>query len=347
MPMLRRFVIVGVLGLSLQMSACGGSVTPTATPLSPEPVEADAPIVEEAQLADVPVEPGAVAMTADFEPPVGLAAESPSESPGHFRLLVATSADGLTFTPTGQLITDQASVPDMLINEQGWIYLYYTGWQVGERQNETAAAISTDAGQSWVFKYVEFGGFDGAPPVDPDIVRLPDGTFRMFITSSLGSNISIWYADSTDGLHFERRGEALTKEGENVIDSTTFFFNNMWHMLALAGTTTDQWHGTSPDGTIFNAPDKFVFGDAGARYVASNGVEVDNGYRLYSFSLGKLDIRSFFSTDGSNWTLEDGVRLAHDPNSPLEDSYIKDPAVLRLADGTYLMVYVTRIPSTS
>lgn len=74
----------------------------------------------------------------------------------------------------------------------------------------------------------------------------------------------------------------------------------------------------------------------------SNVLPFDGGYRMYGFTM--TDIRSLWSADGETWTEEDGVRLSLDESSGLESEYVKDPAVIRLADGTYLMVYVTQIP---
>ena len=55
-------------------------------------------------------------------------------------------------------------------------------------------------------------------------------------------------------------------------------------------------------------------------------------------------IVSFFTADGETWTLEDGARLDADPDSPDEQEGVKDPAVTRLPDGRYLMIYVTVHP---
>lgn len=63
-----------------------------------------------------------------------------------------------------------------------------------------------------------------------------------------------------------------------------------------------------------------------------------------SESPGRFRLLPANSTDGMIWVQEYGLRMQHDPNSTVEGSNIKDPAVLQLADGSYLMVYVSRIP---
>lgn len=309
--------------------------------ITPQPTEFPADPPPATQPAGLPAAPD---LTSDFEPPFGPAPDAPSESPGAFRLLAARSSDGLHFERMGQIITDQANVPDLIVDEQGWVYLYYTGGQVGNRHNATALAISADGGETWVFKYVEFSGFPGGPPVDPDIVRLPDGRLRMYVTTGTGGRIAIAYADSEDGIHFTYGGEAFGLDDANVLDSTTFFVDNTWQMFTLDGPRPEQWRATSVDGATFTPQGKTLFTAGGANYIGANGVPVDGGYRMYGFFIPNRDFRSFFSTDGVAWVAEEGVRLAFDPASGLEGSYIKDPAVARLADGSYLMVYVTRIP---
>src|SRR5436190_17901804 len=43
------------------------------------------------------------------------------------RLMSARSDDGLTFKRTNHIVTDQGDVPDLVIDSNGWIYLYYVG----------------------------------------------------------------------------------------------------------------------------------------------------------------------------------------------------------------------------
>ncbi len=280
----------------------------------------------------------------DFDPPVGRDENSPHESPGHFRLLSARSDDGLTFVPTGQIISDQANVPDLIAGPDGAIHLYYTGGQVGNRNNTLALAISRDQGRSWTFKHVEIEGSGLEHAGDPDIVRLDDGTFRIFLTTMVNGCHGVICCDSTDGIHFTPRGTAFAKAGLELPDSTTFRLGSMWHMLTLEGRGVTQRHGTSSDGREFAVGEKMPFVADGEPYIAANGVPVDGGYRMYGFSPPARNFRSFFSSDGRQWTVEKGIRLALDAGSAPGSAQIKDPSVLRLADGSYLMVYVARLP---
>lgn len=276
----------------------------------------------------------------DFTPPVGADLDSPAESPGRFRLWTATSPDGLTFTPTGQVILDQANVPDMVMDEDGRIYLYFTGWQMGDQRNITAAALSDDMGQTWAFRYLTLEGFPGTQPTgDPDILLLPDGTFRLLLTTEVERGVvGVVYAEGTDGLTFTYQGVAFRYPKGSSMDSTTFSLNDTWHLYILEPTSINPLYATSADGLTFDFEEQTT---AFKGYVASNGYAIEGGYRMVGFSIPNHDFRSFVTSDGRTWTQEDGVVMAYDP--ALGGDYIKDPTILALPDGTYLMVYVTRI----
>lgn len=81
-------------------------------------------------------------LTSDFTPPTGKAADQGGQGPWNQRLIIATSTNGLDFARTNQVVTDQGAVPDLAQDNNGWIYLYYTGWTVGAEQNKTVVAIS-------------------------------------------------------------------------------------------------------------------------------------------------------------------------------------------------------------
>jgi hypothetical protein len=329
----RQYLTLWTLAVVCLLAACA---TPTAAPIS------RAAATQQTVLGTpVAIPPVGISLTHDFTPPTGKPdSPAPAESPGEFRLLTATSRDGLVFKPTGRLILDQANVPDLIMGDNKLLYLYFTGWLVGEKQNATAAAISPDFGQTWYFKTLSITGHAG----DPDIVRLRDGTFRLYLTTNVGpQKLGIIYLDSLDGIHFGEPATAFSLE-TNVVDSTTFLFENTWHMFVLDNHRPEQWHATSADGSVFGLVNKIPFTVDGAGYIVSNGVKTEQGYRLYGFNIPLKNFRSFFSEDGIRWTVEEGIRLAFDSSSGLENQYIKDPAVIQLPDGSYLMVYVTRIP---
>ena len=101
-------------------------------------------------------------------------------------------------------------------------------------------------------------------------------------------------------------------------------------------------HFTSTDGLgwIRQAP---LSTEADDQIVLSNPIPEVNPPRLMGFHLGLGELRSYTTTDGNALTLADEVHLALDATCGLESSWIKDPAIVKLADGSWLMVYVTEI----
>ncbi|MGQ9758993.1 MAG: hypothetical protein ACUVQ5_00240 [Candidatus Methanomethylicaceae archaeon] len=194
-------------------------------------------------------------LTSDFTPPTG-AATGPEAGPGlwKMRLMSAISTDGLTFTRTNKVITDQGDIPDLVQDSRGWIYLYYVGWTVGSEQNKMVVAISQDKGSSWVYKRVNILGFEKmADAVDPDVQILPDGTFRLYFTSQDGLGPRTYYAEGTDGINFKNMGVAFSKLGRMVLDPSTILIGSVWHIFAGGTTDTPEanWHGTSSDGRVY------------------------------------------------------------------------------------------------
>lgn len=282
----------------------------------------------------------------DFTPPLGRAANPPAASAGERRLLLAHSTDGVHFTANGEVLTDQGNVPDVVIEADGTIRVYYIGQTIeANKEENTVVAISKDDGASWTFRKLTFNNFpQPRDPSDPDVVLLSDGTYRMYYTSSIGftNKLGIVYAESSDGLTFTYKGESLTGSGD-AVDSTTFYFNGLWHMYVLQEKEPGQLHATSTDGYIFDTVSDTPIRLPNDGYVISNPV-IENGIvRMFGFSLKEHNLRSFTSTNMTTWTSDD-IALAGDEAATLGSNYIQDSTVAQLSDGTYLMIYVSEIP---
>ncbi len=293
---------------------------------------------------------GGIDLTSDFVPPTGRMGDA-REGPGVMRLMTATSADGLTFTRTGITVTDQGDVPDLLVDGKGWVYLYYIGWTVGTEKNKVCVAISRDRGKTWVYKKAVFSGFDGMrDPVDPDVQLLPDGTFRLYVTSGDPAGLArTYYAEGTDGLHFTKKGVAFTPPAGEALDPSTVRIGGTWHLFC-GGSPGSNRHATSADGKTYTFLEEKVILKDGVGQLMANGIAVPGGYRFYTFDSmplvkdGPSRINSVFTTDGVTFAVDAGTRLTLDTTSGRESSTVKDPAAARLDDGTTLLVYATRIP---
>ncbi len=291
-------------------------------------------------------------LVSDFTPPTGRVGDAMG-GPGVMRLMTATSPDGLAFTRTGQVVTDQGDVPDLAVDARGRVYLYYVGWTVGTERNKPVVAISCDEGRSWVYKKLVLTGFEGmADPVDPDVQVLPDGTFRIYLTSAppgAGMDGARTYrAEGTDGIRFTAQGVAFQPPSGVALDPSTVRVGSTWHLFT-GGQPGSNRHATSPDGTVFTFLREEVFTREGRPQLMANGIPSGTGARFYTFDAtpppgGTTAIGSVSTTDGATWTADPGTRLVMDSSSGKESNGVKDPAVAALPGGTFLMVYATRIP---
>lgn len=286
--------------------------------------------------------------TDTFTPPTGKATNPPPQSAGERRILIATSNDGITFTPTGIALTEQGNVPDMVIDANGMISIYYVGQDIENGKETTAVARSTDNGGTWNYYYLDFVNYPSPrDPSDPDVVILPDGTYRMYYTDNLSKqndDLGIQYADSADGITFTYKGIALNPDFP-VIDSTTFYFGGKWHMYVLDFKKPSQYYASSTDGKTFTTTqDSVAFQANVTNFIGSNPLITSTDVRLFGFGDASQDIGSVRSTDGITWTAESGSRLVKNSSSTLGGSYLQDLSVGKMANGTYLMVYVTDYP---
>ncbi len=205
-------------------------------------------------------------------------------------------------------------------------------------------AASTDQGASWTFHTLTYLNFpQPRDPSDPDVILLPDGTYRLYYTSTLQSGrLGIVYATSPDGYTFTYQGESLEVIGD-VIDSTTFFYNGLWHMFVLQEKVEGQLHATSEDGLTFNLTTPPQLELPLDHYIASNPIVSADQVRIFAFNGPEKNIRSFTSTDAVHWVSSE-IAIEGDDAATLNTGYIQDLSVAQLSDGRYLMVYVSALP---
>jgi hypothetical protein len=165
----------------------------------------------------------------------------------------ATSTDGISFTKTsgsgtGGAVLEPASsevvsVPDLILLSDGRLRMYY----VGGDGNAMYSAVSSDLGLSWTKEgRVSISGMSSdRTQVDPDIISLASGGFRLYFTAPLSgrslSNKRIYSATSTDGRTF------LLDAGERigVPDGTTD--NVDPDVVVIAGGKLRMYYGSKPN----------------------------------------------------------------------------------------------------
>jgi len=268
--------------------------------------------------------------------------------------LLATSNDGLNFTRTNVKLFDRGSVADAVVLDNGRILVYFVAAyiKVGGteiRTNETVVAVSDDNGNSWAYKYVTFNGVpSGATaPVDPNVVLKPDGSIRMFATVDPDGTgpqkaRTCSFLSTDGGFTFTYEGVRFSVAGTDVLDPENFrFSDNNWKIWA------GNRHAISTDGNTFT--DEGIVKYGGLEAIYADVTAFSEGYRLYAHGASPTQeannwIKSFYSTDTTNWTLEAGNRLTLEAGSTLESISLMFPTVVKLKNGTYLMAYETTIP---
>jgi hypothetical protein len=284
----------------------------------------------------------------DFAPPSGKVSGPGEYGPWNTRLMIATSNDGLTWTRTNRILSDQADVPDAISDARGWIFVYYVTWAEAVR-NRIVVAVSPDNGVSWSYKRVNIANVpEGwAPQVDPDVMLLDNGNFRLYFTSDPDgagpTKPRTYSAISSDGLNFTLEGGVrFAVEEQEVLDPTLLKVDEVWHYFAGGVGEGVNYHATSVDGLNFTRTSDVQID----RLMFANGIAVPGGYRFYCFDVESPpthSIWSIFSTDGETWEVERKI-LDVNVATGFESVFVRDPAVLRILDGTYMMFYTTRIP---
>lgn len=287
-----------------------------------------------------------------FDAPIGAGDHAGTEGPWARRILGAYSDDGLVWTKTETVISDQADVPSLVLDGNGVLYMYYYGWTVGTKQNVPAVAISEDNGANWTFHYLSFTGFPERGDVaDPEVIY-EDGVFRIYGTTRNGGFAHILYGEGTDGFNFNYEGVAFQPVGQDAGVASVYRVSDGWRLFSLSSLGISgsgknigmHWFTSSTDGKTFVLKDEVNFIADGKNYFHGNVISVPGGYRAYLFRDGTNGIRSWFSEDGEQWVLEDGTRMNLDVATGLEEGYVGDPDIILLPNGRYFMAYATLIP---
>jgi len=261
--------------------------------------------------------------------------KGPWESP----IYIAFSQDGLTFTDE-KLFIDHAGVANVIMTDDGELIatFQYFSYTNEEMFDVIAYTVSEDYGQTWsVVKKLRFSGFNnnfgdlaGPKPVDPTLVQLEDGTFRLYFTyEQEGDGFPQLYsakAGSIDGT-FANEGKQLTTQ-EIILDPAAIYFKGEWHHYtviqeqgASAEGFIDNVHSTSDTGLNFTRQDDISL------KMSMLGCVIEDDGELVFYGSGE-GIKSARSNDGYAWTMESGNRIDG-----------ADPGVAKLADATYVMIY--------
>ena len=190
-----------------------------------------------------------------------LALSGPWENP----LLIARSADGVTFT-TPAVFQDSGGVPSAVRwkgDTLACVFQWCRGPAGGPTWDKVAVKFSFDRGQTWTEPQLVV--FDNLPPqyqrpFDPTLAVTGD-SLRIYFSSSDGmpppggdSIIDTYSAISGDGVRFRfEPGARVDHPTRRVIDPAVVWFNGAWHYTSPIGAPQEgAYHYVSPDGLAFS-----------------------------------------------------------------------------------------------
>jgi hypothetical protein len=173
------------------------------------------------------------------------------------------------------------------------------------------------------------GQFDGNS-VDPDILRLDDGRYRLFyykgyFISPPPPNYTtheIYSAISNDGINFTVEGKVF--ESDNITDPSVIRLNDGSYLMVCVRGSLDLF-AKSNDGKNFQATGVTIQ-NGGIPELA----KLDDGsIRLFYNGPGGI-ISSRSTNNGLTWTKENGTRLS-------SANPIADPSIVKRTDGKWYL----------
>ncbi len=272
----------------------------------------------------------------------------------------AYSSDGLTFYDDKRIVVSRAGRPALLAGEQNEILLVFDHAPAGSQSNQTNLAFirSRNGGRTWSnIERIRVVERAGGPPArlgnleNACLLQTGRGSTRMFFVGVTGSRRHLYSATSRDGMEFVLdRDTRVSLTKDLYPDPVVVPLGNRLHLFTGTSPAPASPKGTddsseSQDQSAGPAPARLLehwFSQDSRRFLRlrstpwepeeapASAVAVPKGVRAY-FSMGTT-IRAYSSTDGREWQREAGVRAPR--------GY--DPAVARLKNGAYIMVYAVR-----
>ncbi len=259
-------------------------------------------------------------------------------------IYMATSKDGLNFEDS-KLFIDRAGVPNLLLTSKGTLIATFQYFTFAEQEmfDVIAYTVSHDSEKTW--KPVNKIGFEGkgfepekigpgSPnPVDPTLVELEDGTFRLYFTfHPIGSQYPTLFSARSTSLDtlFKVEGQQLDTN-RMILDPALIQYKGLWHhYTVLHGEKIDNKHvnvhSTSPSGLNFEQHDDILL----EFQLLGQVIEDDGKLRFYGSGEG---VKSATSIDGYDWSIDPGTRVDG-----------ADPGVAKLPDKSYLIIYTKLKP---
>jgi len=212
-----------------------------------------------------------------------------------------------------------------LTNTSGATWVYFVNGNRG--QHSIFIARESAGGGLEVFDCVRLDDEVDSQAVDPDVLQMADGTYRLFYNTLVSGRPNdtneIISAASTDGIHFTR--ESTLVEGNGVLNPSGIQLTDGSWVLTYA-TEAEVFIAESSDGFDFTVTESFAPAIPELAYIP----ELDE-LRLYGAGRTGLTLHR---------RVGDGAWVEDETSAPR----VQDPSVLRLSGDSWRLYYRTAVP---
>src|SRR3989344_3639162 len=282
-----------------------------------------------------PSQPSVTAPLSSATPQTTTQTQDPygTQSPYWHSVMSAISTDGLNWMIDEKFKTiEHVSVPAAILRPDGTVILYFVDFRdaLDSKSWDTTDCMISSNGVDFQNADCLIRNLASPKAWDPAPLYI-NGEYRLYyFASGLPiQNHEIHVATSSDGVHFTEAGSVFSYT--DLVDPDVIFFKDRYLMYVFSVGTTII--AESKDGKNFQKNETAFIKDCGS----TKPIEYEHGkLRVYCFWQKGQDagkVVSAVSTDGFNFALESGTRLA------ISGKLIADPYVIRMPDNTWRMYF--------
>jgi cbb3-type cytochrome oxidase subunit 3 len=253
--------------------------------------------------------------------------EGGDASPWTESIYLAKSNDGKTFTDE-KFFVQHAGVSNLLLTNDNKLVatFQYFSYEQEELFDRIVYTVSEDFGETWSSvkrMKIDPEFYVGPSPVDPTLVQLEDGRYRLYFTyhkhgkpyPELFSAIS----STLNGI-FENEGVQLSIDGL-LLDPAVVFFKNEWHHYTTNHEGIGDMHSVSSNGLNFELKENLI---SDFQFLGG-AIEDDGKMKFYGTKNGVVLAES---SDGYSFT-------------KIKENVVDgaDPGIAKLPSGSYIISY--------
>ncbi len=263
-------------------------------------------------------------------------------------LRLARSDDGLSFKDSGEVFAVGAAAPDLFRLPDGGLIALFDRSVGEEGATAIVMAVSADHGRTWspLHAVTLLDKHDRTIPArHGDLERMPDGSLRLFFAMPLrlgGESEKLTVIRSAvtgDGLTYR-----LDHSGSVRLRASGDLHPTVGRVGGAVHLYADDTTGLNTGGRFDGTAARHVVSLDGHQFARQAPVRVPRATFVGSVVRERETVRAYVTSDRgvTSLTTKDGRDWRPEPGVRMSDGW--DPAVVRLEDGSYLMLYCTVAP---